>query len=105
MRVTDASEPVLRIRIAADYAAFPVWPESPEARSLRLPDDLYLPPELLVHLTAWAEVHDRARTARSNYEWDHSVADEHAWIEDGRALASRVQDHLGDAFEVTYPYQ
>jgi hypothetical protein len=92
----------LRLRIGADYTAFPVWAESEAAKRLRIPDDLPLSPGLVGDLWRWAAVHDRARTNASNFKWNESVERERDWIERGRQLAALVQAELGDRFEVIY---
>jgi hypothetical protein len=101
--VEDLRDGVVRIRIAADYSAFPAWPDSPEARHLRIPDDLNLSSGLLADLQTWAAVHDSARTPPS-YSWNDSVASEPDWIGQGRRLAARVQAELGEGYSVVYPY-
>jgi hypothetical protein len=101
--VDDDSVP--RIRLAADYGAFPLWPESASTRRLRLPDDLPLSAALVADLRKWGEDHDRARTARTDFEWDDNVEAESAWIKRGRSLADRLSDELGPAFEVYFPYE
>jgi hypothetical protein len=101
----DEDESVVKIRVAADYSAFPIWPESANARRLRLPQDLHLSPGLVDDLWAWAAVHDRARNPGWNFEWSESVARERDWIEQGRTLAALVQGELGDGYEVVYPYE
>jgi hypothetical protein len=101
----DEDESVVKIRVAADYSAFPIWPESASARRLRLPEDLHLSPGLVGDLWAWAAVHDRAHTDSSHYEWNEAAAREREWIEQGRVLAALVQSELGDDFVVVYPYE
>lgn len=99
-----ADEPI-GIRVAPDYSAFPIWPNATNARRLRIPEDLHLSQELLADLEKWAGVHHRARTAPRDFKWDERVASHRAWIEQGRALAERVQTELGDGYDVFYPYQ
>jgi hypothetical protein len=99
-----AAEPV-GIRVAPDYSAFPIWPNATNARRLRIPEDLHLSAGLLSDLERWADVHDSARTAPMDFEWDEKVASQRAWIEQGRALAERVQEELGDRYDVFYPYE
>ena len=110
MRVDDpgflqrtAAEPYA-LRVAPDYSAFPIWPNASNTRGVRIPEDLHLSQDLLGDLEQWAEVHDRARTALRNFEWDEQVASERQWIEQGRSLAERVQEELGDGYDVFYPY-
>jgi hypothetical protein len=99
-----AEEPI-GLRVAPDYEAFPIWPNATNARRLRIPDDLHLSKALLTDLEQWAKVHDSARTAWRDFEWDERVASRRAWIEQGRALAERVQAELGDGYDVFYPYE
>ena len=96
---------MIKLRLAADYSAFPIWPESDAARRLRIPEDLPLSAGLIDDLWAWAAVHDRARTDTWNFQWSESVARERDWIEQGRTLAALVQSELGDEYEVVYPYK
>ena len=96
---------VVKLRVAADASAFPIWPESDAARRLRIPEDLHLSARLIDDLRAWAAVHDRARTDRWNFDWTESVARERDWIEQGRTLAALVQSELGDEYEVVFPYE
>jgi hypothetical protein len=96
---------VVKLRLAADSSAFPIWPESDTARRLRIPEDLPLSAGLIDDLWAWAAVHDRARTDRWNFDWTESAARERDWIEQGRTLAALVQNELGDEYEVVFPYE
>jgi hypothetical protein len=99
--VTDSR---VRLRVGADYTAFPIWPESESARQLRIPEELPLSSGLVGDLWRWASVHDRARTDASNFKWNESVQRERDWIEQGRQLAALVQSELGEDFEVVYGY-
>jgi hypothetical protein len=92
----------IRLRLAPDYGAFPIWPESEAARPLRIPDDLPLSPGLVSDLWQWAAVHDSARTAASDFEWNEAVAGKRDWIEHGRYLSYLVQLELGDNFDLVY---
>jgi hypothetical protein len=94
----------VRLRVGADYTAFPIWPDSASARRIRIPDDLPLSSGLVGDLWRWASIHDRARTDASNFKWNESVQRERDWIEQGRQLAALVQSELGDDFEVVYGY-
>ena len=96
---------MLKLRLAADYSAFPIWPASDAARRLRIPEDLPLSAGLIDDLWAWAAVHDRARTDTWNFQWSESVARERDWIEQGRTLAALVQSELGDEYKVVYAYE
>ena len=93
------------VRVAADYSAFPIWPNATNTRGVHIPEDLNLSQGLLADLEQWAEVHDRARTAPRDFAWDERVASERIWIEQGRSLAERVQKELGDGYDVFYPYE
>jgi hypothetical protein len=101
----DEDRSVIKLRVAADYSAFPIVPESDAARRLRIPEDLPLSADLIADLRAWAAVHDRARADRWNFEWTESEMRERDWIEQGRTLAALVQNELGDGYEVSYPYE
>jgi hypothetical protein len=94
---------VPRIRLSPDYEAFPLWPDSPSTRRLRLPEDLHLSSALISDLQAWAEVHDSARTYRTDYEWDESVELQATWIERGHDLAVRLRRELGSSYVVNLP--
>ena len=96
---------MVRLRLAADSSAFPIWPESDTARRLRIPEDLPLSAGLIDDLWAWAAVHDRARTDMWNFECSGFVARERDWIEQGRTLAALVQSELGDEYELVFPYE
>jgi hypothetical protein len=96
------ADSLVRLRVGADYGAFPVWPESESARRLRIPDDLPLTPGLVSDLWRWAAVHDRARTDASNFRWNESIERQRDWVEQGRRLAALVQSELGVDFEVIY---
>jgi hypothetical protein len=51
---------------------------------------------------SWAELHDRARTPQTDFEWNAGVASREDWVARGRVLANRVQQELGDEYEVYY---
>lgn len=79
-----------RIKVMADYDAFPLWPEA----------GLLLSDELRRQLVQWGR--DYTDTLRSNgYAWPSTAVQTH-WNERGRRLAARVQHELGTDYEVVF---
>jgi len=79
-----------RVKVMADYYAFPLWPEA----------GLLLSDELRRQLEQWGG--DYTDTLRSNgYAWPNTTV-QTDWNERGRRLAARVQHELGTDYEVVF---
>jgi hypothetical protein len=83
----------------ADYFAFPLWVADGRS-SMLAPEQLPLSAALRDDLVSWARTYDETLMG-NDYEWP-STAVMQTWTKHGRALACRVRDELGDAYEVVY---
>lgn len=89
-----------RVKLMADYGAFPLWWLNRRGGGPGIhPDALPLSPELKMRLLAWAAVYDQL--AQTNYEWPSGQA-QAAFIRQGRALLAELREELGDGYEVWY---
>jgi hypothetical protein len=100
-----AKEPrVRRVRLMADYFAFPLWAVAsgePDATwsGMLSPEALPLSASLVEKLQHWADEHDELFD--SEFEWPSEEA-RTAWIDRGRQLALQLRAELGPAYEVAY---
>lgn len=98
-------EPVVRrIRLMADYAAFPLWAGSsedtwddPAWAGMLEPDDLPLSPSLVAALWAWAARYEELN--RPPFRWT-SREGQRAFLVEGRRLLTRLRLELGPGYEV-----
>jgi hypothetical protein len=101
VRVRDAR----KLKVMADYTAFPVWDCGEPWNELGLgqamiePEDLRISASLRERLLAWAAVYDRQDAFADVWNGPPSESD---WVDEGRALARQLQHELGSAFEVVY---
>jgi hypothetical protein len=117
---------VRRVKLMADYAAFPLWAVADEALLPQAddyswtaerpsgdvpsstvdvwagglaPDGLPLSASLVAALQGWADEHDRL--LGPTFEWPSEEA-KVAFVAHGRRLLARVRAELGPAYEVGY---
>jgi hypothetical protein len=95
---------VRRVKLMADYYAFPLWAVASEGlgaewSGMLAPDALPLSAALIERLQAWADEHDQLLD--TDYEWPSEDA-RIAWIDRGRPLAAQLRAELGPAYVVTY---
>jgi hypothetical protein len=124
--VPDAGGRVRRVKLMADYGAFPLWAVPDEApwpragdhfwTSARRPDDvspatvevwageltptdLPLSASLIAALQHWADEHDRLLGPTFDWPSDDAKA---TFVADGRRLLDLVRAELGPGYEVAY---
>ncbi|WP_433301258.1 hypothetical protein ACQP2F_05575 [Actinoplanes sp. CA-030573] len=85
----------MRVKLMADYGAFPLWGPGGELA----PDALPLPPWLVAALRDWADEHDRLLGPA--FEWPSEEA-KAAFVAGGRRLFHRVRAELGPGYQVVY---
>lgn len=95
----------VQVDVYPDYGAFPVWigPEN-------YPIELEISEALQADLVAWGDEWSAAAWGRHGPDVDPDperdawfAGRQHdAWLTAGRALADRLQEELGDAFEVRF---
>jgi hypothetical protein len=80
-----------RVRVMADYyAPRPLWSDGP------LDSDFVVSPGLMRRLIEWCDEYTSWLKA------EPTEARRRGWNEEGRALASELQDELGPSFDVEY---
>ena len=89
----SVAPPPARLRVMADYSAFPVWGDG----GMIDPGDLPVPDALRADLAAWNEEFDA--TWPDGWSSDAAFV---AWRAVGRRLAARLQLELGDGVVVLY---
>jgi hypothetical protein len=95
---------VRRIKLMADYFAFPLWAvgsgDLDESWSGMLtPDVLLLSASLVEQLQHWADQYDTLFD--TEFEWPSEEA-RIGWINQGGRLAAQLRAELGPAYEVEY---
>jgi hypothetical protein len=85
----------MRLKMMADYGAFPLWAVDGGLE----PDALPLSPALITDLQTWADEHDRL--LGPTFEWPSDQA-RARFVADGRRLLARVRDELGPGYQVAY---
>lgn len=90
-----------RVRVAADYAAFPVW--DVERGGMVDPSELPVPAPLRERLESWAADYDATLVAEDPLASGFATADdEREFLAHGRALAVELQQALGATWHVTF---
>jgi hypothetical protein len=96
---------VMRIKIMPDYECAPLWWDggNPDKMGEILPKTIGLSDDLCAALWAWAATYDatliRDDPAKSSFQTD---ASERAFHAQGRELAKRVAEELGQTATVRY---
>jgi len=96
-----------RVKLMADYRAFPLWAVPDDAPGPAddlwcgelAPDALPLSASLVADLRGWADRHDRLLAPGFAWPSEHAKA---AFADEGRRLLARVRNELGPAYDVVY---
>lgn len=92
---------VRRLRVAADYAAFPVW--DVERGGMVDPSELPVPRSLLERLEAWATEYDATLSPDDPLASGFGTPEEEReFLARGRALARDLQESLGTSWRVSF---
>ena len=96
----DESTAKRRIDVLADYCHFPLWDLGDMGRMMR-PEELPLSDDLVDDLIMWSETQAIVLQIDNRYDWPFPEFGER-FGRQGLRLAQRVQDELGDKYEVSY---
>ena len=94
-----------KIKLMPEFCCDPVWYEEPDEFGVTAIDliDLPISKDLFKAILKWAKRYDAILD--QNYPPDSefkSPAEREAFIEDGSVLAKRLQEELGNDYNVTY---
>lgn len=91
-----------RIKLMADYTAFPLWGIPDEGRwggGMLSPGSVPISDELVERLWSWAAIYDRLPEA--NFQWPSQAALT-AFVDEGRRLCTLLRQELGPEYTVVY---